>query len=63
MTTVYAVQVYFKKFNETSLSRECYGCLDDAQRFCESRIGTEKKEWFLYETEDEVYQIFELSVK
>jgi hypothetical protein len=63
MKVVYGVKCYYKKFNEESLSRECYDSLEKAQTFCTNRYKSKKIDELTYEGDGCTYKIIALNVK
>lgn len=63
MKYVYAVKCCYKKFNEESLSSECYDSLEKAQAFCANRYQSKRVNELTYEGDGCVYNIIILNVK
>ena len=63
MKFVYVVKCYYKKFNEESISSECYDSLEKAQEFCANRYQSKKVDEVTYEGDGCVYNIMILNVK
>ena len=63
MKNVYVIVCINRITKQSSISSECYSDIENAQKFCESRVYTRKVSELMYVSPDYEYWITILDVK